>query len=91
MIDIFIKGGFLMYPILFCSISGLAIIINKSIQYRGILKEIDRPFNDIMKNVPAMLAPILEALKRSEEHTSELQSHSFISYAVFCLKKKTIK
>src|ERR1051326_7178217 len=24
---------------------------------------------------------------RSEEHTSELQSHSFISYAVFCLKK----
>ena len=28
-------------------------------------------------------------LSRSEEHTSELQSHSFISYAVFCLKKKT--
>ena len=28
------------------------------------------------------------ALGRSEEHTSELQSHSFISYAVFCLKKK---
>src|ERR1051326_9239999 len=28
-------------------------------------------------------------LLRSEEHTSELQSHSFISYAVFCLKKKT--
>src|ERR1051326_9309869 len=26
-------------------------------------------------------------LYRSEEHTSELQSHSFISYAVFCLKK----
>src|ERR1051326_9239497 len=28
---------------------------------------------------------------RSEEHTSELQSHSFISYAVFCLKKKKSK
>src|SRR5210317_2364275 len=27
-------------------------------------------------------------LYRSEEHTSELQSHSEISYAVFCLKKK---
>ena len=27
-------------------------------------------------------------LYRSEEHTSELQSHSFISYAVFGLKKK---
>ena len=28
------------------------------------------------------------SIMRSEEHTSELQSHSFISYAVFCLKKK---
>src|SRR3546814_9367303 len=27
-------------------------------------------------------------LKRSEEHTSELQSLMRISYAVFCLKKK---
>src|ERR1051326_6107877 len=26
--------------------------------------------------------------RRSEEHTSELQSHSFISYALFCFKKK---
>src|SRR3546814_1663757 len=31
------------------------------------------------------------AIKRSEEHTSELQSLMRISYAVFCLKKKTIK
>src|ERR1051326_2470044 len=30
-----------------------------------------------------------EFFNRSEEHTSELQSHSFISYAVFCLKKTT--
>src|SRR5210317_2534504 len=28
---------------------------------------------------------------RSEEHTSELQSHSESSYAVFCLKKKKNK
>src|SRR5881394_1060771 len=28
------------------------------------------------------------AVLRSEEHTSELQSHHPISYAVFCLKKK---
>ena len=31
---------------------------------------------------------LLGEASRSEEHTSELQSHSFISYAVFCLKKK---
>src|SRR3546814_2522540 len=30
-------------------------------------------------------------LVRSEEHTSELQSLMRISYAVFCLKKKTTK
>src|SRR3546814_9192972 len=29
--------------------------------------------------------------RRSEEHTSEVQSLMRISYAVFCLKKKTIK
>src|SRR3546814_7816372 len=31
----------------------------------------------------------VEAQKRSEEHTSELQSLMRISYAVFCFKKKT--
>src|SRR3546814_8936318 len=30
-----------------------------------------------------------DAIWRSEEHTSELQSLMRISYAVFCLKKKT--
>src|SRR3546814_8226476 len=30
----------------------------------------------------------LDGLRRSEEHTSELQSLMRISYAVFCLKKK---
>src|SRR3546814_4383010 len=30
-----------------------------------------------------------ETTNRSEEHTSELQSLMRISYAVFCLKKKT--
>src|SRR3546814_5758879 len=31
---------------------------------------------------------MLSAVRRSEEHTSELQSLMRISYAVFCLKKK---
>src|SRR3546814_3280237 len=34
------------------------------------------------------VATELAPLKRSEEHTSELQSLMRISYAVFCLKKK---
>src|SRR5438309_7508100 len=42
--------------------------------------------------VTARIARRLQAavLKRSEEHTSE-PSHSSISYAVFCLKKKKIQ
>src|ERR1051326_3880968 len=32
--------------------------------------------------IPAL---VRAGVGRSEEHTSELQSHSFISYAVFCL------
>ena len=38
-----------------------------------------------------MIRYIRYGWKRSEEHTSELQSHSFTSYAVFCLKKKNNK
>ena len=34
----------------------------------------------------AWLAVVHGVANRSEEHTSELQSHRFISYAVFCLR-----
>src|SRR3546814_8171717 len=37
----------------------------------------------------SLQAPVQNASTRSEEHTSELQSLMRISYAVFCLKKKT--
>src|SRR3546814_2503610 len=37
-----------------------------------------------------LVGPLSQSL-RSEEHTSELQSLMRISYAVFCLKKKTIE
>src|SRR3546814_5148220 len=36
----------------------------------------------------AYVAAVALASKRSEEHTSELQSLMGISYAVFCVKKK---
>src|SRR3546814_3377018 len=41
--------------------------------------------NSIIDNIHAT------RVNRSEEHTSELQSLMRISYAVFCLKKKTTK
>ena len=45
-----------------------------------------RVFNEVKKSVHKGVD--YRGAARSEEHTSELQSHSFISYAVFCLKKK---
>src|SRR3546814_4179550 len=36
-----------------------------------------------------VLMTLAAGIQRSEEHTSELQSLMRISYAVFCLKKKT--
>jgi len=43
--------------------------------------------------MPVIIFNVLQSIKlladRSEEHTSELQSPYVISYAVFCLKKKT--
>src|SRR3546814_1538284 len=55
-------------------------------------------FEQISRNVAEYYALLLFALAggivmvsfRSEEHTSELQSLMRISYAVFCLKKKSI-
>src|SRR3546814_7027912 len=38
---------------------------------------------------PRSASPSGRSPRRSEEHTSELQSLMRISYAVFCLKKKT--
>src|SRR3546814_7438217 len=46
----------------------------------------------VMKLLPVFhshLDRMHQRFKRSEEHTSELQSLMRISYAVFCLKKKT--
>src|SRR3546814_998620 len=41
-----------------------------------------------MDGRPHRERPYRRCLRRSEEHTSELQSLMRISYAVFCLKKK---
>src|SRR3546814_5766597 len=52
-----------------------AHVIALPVQLRGIV--------DVQENIQNIV------IARSEEHTSELQSLMRISYAVFCLKKKT--
>src|SRR3546814_6591311 len=60
---------------------------------RPMLKDwLDRNLPDIVDEVVSReIARLTGKGRRSEEHTSELQSLMRISYAVFCLKKKTIK
>src|SRR3546814_1513244 len=44
-----------------------------------------------LQDVEGFAHRLVDRHERSEEHTSELQSLMRISYAVFCLKKKTEK
>src|SRR3546814_1108513 len=46
-------------------------------------------FHHEQQHQELLLMDIKHVLSRSEEHTSELQSLMRISYAVFCLNKKT--
>src|SRR3546814_1049256 len=71
----------------FCTVSRLASVSGEaatiSAQLSGSAACINR--------CPAAHGPDSSSTRRSEEHTSELQSLMRISYAVFCLKKKTDK
>src|SRR3546814_2169151 len=54
---------------------------------RGAIQLNSTPEDNLLEN--GFIAADRAAELRSEEHTSELQSLMRISYAVFCLKKKT--
>src|SRR3546814_1280400 len=62
--------------------------------YTTLFRSRDRKLYDDFQAVQKLLTSASsytayrKLLKRSEEHTSELQSLMRISYAVFCLKKK---
>src|SRR3546814_3543224 len=68
-----------------------AVLPENVIPWPGSLPEQVSAVQSILSAAGSPLAPqdVARAFKRSEEHTSELQSLMRISYAVFCLKKKT--
>src|SRR3546814_1878791 len=90
------------YPTLFRSPKGWdtqlktepGIVLSYERKWRGLLPALsDDPTGlaiDATPHVGVALGNIYTHA-RSEEHTSELQSLMRISYAVFCLKKKTTK
>src|SRR3546814_6509436 len=59
--------------------------------YTTLFRSVLPSFDSARTKTPERSRPSLSlrSTRRSEEHTSELQSLMRISYAVFCLKKKT--
>src|SRR3546814_9616505 len=62
-------------------------LISARYECRSMLITANQPFGEWNRVFPDPAMTL--AAVRSEEHTSELQSLMRISYAVFCLKKKT--
>src|SRR3546814_5958687 len=73
------------YTTLFRSISRMAIVQ----EHKMILKALEKGVSEerLARALNVNITTIRDK-RRSEEHTSELQSLMRISYAVFCLKKK---
>lgn len=64
MIDFFVKGGALMWPILLCSVVALGLIIAKSVQFWSVLRRLSQPQPLVFQRRPAELAPILDGIEQ---------------------------
>src|SRR3546814_1812972 len=83
---------FALHPRDLCLHPGIVLKVERQLREPLFDAQADRVIG-LGRHVGQQLAqPVDDAVGRSEEHTSELQSLMRISYAVFCLKKKkTIK
>jgi biopolymer transport protein ExbB len=64
MLNYFLKGGPVMWPILLCSLAALAITLNKAWQYFRVRRDIARPLEDIQRQGGGFLAPLLQAVQQ---------------------------
>ena len=69
MIDLFVKGGALMWPIALCSVIMVAIIIHKTVQFTVLLRQFSWPRQRLLDQRPSHIAPLLDVLaaNRNEE------------------------
>jgi len=51
-----------MWPILFCSVLALAIIIYKTVQFRALLRQLNRSLSEILESKPVQIKDMLTAL-----------------------------
>jgi biopolymer transport protein ExbB len=64
MIDFFIKGGALMWPILLCSIVALALIVTKGLQLGGVFERLSPSAELVIDRKPSEIAPLMEGIER---------------------------
>lgn len=62
--EYFLKGGPLMWPILFCSIVALAITINKSWLFFRVRRDLGRPAPALLEEGSRYFAPVLQAVRQ---------------------------
>jgi biopolymer transport protein ExbB len=64
MIDLFIKGGALMWPILLCSIVALALIVTKGLQFRSVLHRLSPSAELVIGQKVSEIAPLIEGIEK---------------------------
>ncbi len=73
--DFFAKGGPLMWPILFCSVLGLAIVLFKTLEYTTALYTLEKIKRDDSTPLPSFLAPLCEQLETTDDETLSLKAN----------------
>jgi biopolymer transport protein ExbB len=67
MIDFFVKGGPLMWPILLCSLIALALVFAKSFQFYGSNKRLSASLETVLAQKPAEVAELIEGVRSGAE------------------------
>ena len=67
MVDFFLKGGPLMWPILFCSVIALAITIYKTVMFKTLLLQLEWSLSKLLESKPEQIQEMLSALVNGAE------------------------
>lgn len=67
MIEFFWKGGPLMWPILFCSVTALALILAKTVQFHTARKRLSAGLEELLARPPREVNALFEELKRGAD------------------------
>ncbi|MEJ5358329.1 MAG: MotA/TolQ/ExbB proton channel family protein [Desulfobacterales bacterium] len=67
MIEFFWKGGPLMWPILFCSVTALALILAKGFQFHGVRKRLSAGLDELLAHPPREVTALLEEVRHGAD------------------------